>query len=469
MKNDRAEYQQSELDVIEGVSHFTLLNRYKTKVQCTIYPCVNNVSNTIIVYAHGANGCRLDGLFDTLQFAQASNVALCLFDFTGCGMSDGVYSTFGLLYERYDVDCVVRHCVEQLGYEQVLLWGRSIGAVASILYASENPERVAGLILDSPYHNLIEVLQYNVRTRAESIEQMIGTTVVDKKLIQLLRKEVMKVFPELDIAVNIVEKAAEHCTIPALFLHGELDTVIPPEQSLQLFNRFGSSSRRYRTFAGGHNSTRTADFFDPVAEFLNSLFAQETAARRFNSCDGFTFTCKPYVWDEYKVDPASPRSADVSLKTRMVLSPFSVIMQVRTQCVNLVEPFTGTRLYSYPLYSFNSFEAVDDSIIRFSIENESNSHVLWCNGNSMEIVAKVLEAKSTLEQTRFDKLTPVEIDDNLLAFMRELRMDCNFDPQSLKTGLVKMLKTRFDIDRSSEEMSEWFDGLLLRMYQEETV
>ena len=44
---------------------------------------------------HGNSGCRMESLL-LLQFLIPAGFALCSFDFSGCGLSDGEYVTLGL-------------------------------------------------------------------------------------------------------------------------------------------------------------------------------------------------------------------------------------------------------------------------------------------------------------------------------------------------------------------------------------
>lgn len=55
---------------------------------------------------------------------------VCAFDFSGSGRSEGTMTTYGI-YEKEDVRAVLES-VER-SYEHVVLWGRSMGAVAVVL------------------------------------------------------------------------------------------------------------------------------------------------------------------------------------------------------------------------------------------------------------------------------------------------------------------------------------------------
>lgn len=54
------------------------------------------------------------------------------FDFSGSGKSEGDITTYGI-YEKDDVVTVLKHIEQKMQYDHLILWGRSMGAVASVL------------------------------------------------------------------------------------------------------------------------------------------------------------------------------------------------------------------------------------------------------------------------------------------------------------------------------------------------
>jgi alpha-beta hydrolase superfamily lysophospholipase len=93
---------------------------------------------------------------------------LCIFDFAGYGNSEGETVSLGCR-EIWDIECIIQHLREHYNQYQFILWGRSMGAVAALLYLSTkamlaaskekvegmSPElRVVGGIYDSPFYSL---------------------------------------------------------------------------------------------------------------------------------------------------------------------------------------------------------------------------------------------------------------------------------------------------------------------------
>jgi hypothetical protein len=104
---------------------------------------------------------------------------------------------------------VFRFIVDELrvAYEQIFLFGRSIGSGPATYLASTFP--VGGLILVAAFASINEV----IRSLAGSI---IARAFVER-------------FPNISLIGNV--------SCPTLFIHGEKDSLVPPEQSVALFKQ----------------------------------------------------------------------------------------------------------------------------------------------------------------------------------------------------------------------------------------
>lgn len=76
--------------------------------------------------------------------------SVCLFDYTGYGYSEGVYSTLGAK-EQSDLEAVIDTIRHKYSVGQIFVWGRSMGAVSALLLAIRNPLMISGLVIDSPF------------------------------------------------------------------------------------------------------------------------------------------------------------------------------------------------------------------------------------------------------------------------------------------------------------------------------
>lgn len=117
-----------------------------------------------VIYCHGNSGSRLDAS-QLLDYILPLGISLFCFDFAGTGRSDGEYISLGW-HERDDVKAVIEYLRRSGKVSLIGLWGRSMGAVTSILYTERDPF-IAGMVLDSPFASLkelaIELGRENVR------------------------------------------------------------------------------------------------------------------------------------------------------------------------------------------------------------------------------------------------------------------------------------------------------------------
>merc|ERR1711957_740065 len=111
----------------------------------------------LLIYLHSQTGNRVEG-YHLLQHCAKRRIALLLFDFAGCGKSEGEYVSLGY-HEKDDLEGVINHVSEGFPIGNIALWGRSMGAVTGILYAEKNASKITSMILDSPFNELSTVVK----------------------------------------------------------------------------------------------------------------------------------------------------------------------------------------------------------------------------------------------------------------------------------------------------------------------
>jgi len=104
-----------------------------------------------VIYLHGNCSSRVESL-PAVELLLPSNITLFTLDFSGCGQSEGEYISLGW-YERDDVEVVVDYLRNTSKVSAIGLWGRSMGAVTSLMHGDRDPT-IAGMVLDSPFSEL---------------------------------------------------------------------------------------------------------------------------------------------------------------------------------------------------------------------------------------------------------------------------------------------------------------------------
>ncbi|EGG21210.1 alpha/beta hydrolase fold-1 domain-containing protein [Cavenderia fasciculata] len=230
-------------------SHFTPSDYHKSEKQI---PCV--------IYCHGNSGCRLDSI-ECLKALLPHRISVVAFDFSGSGLSEGEYVSLGH-FEKMDVKTVVEHLRKSGKISTIGLWGRSMGAVTSILYAKEDPS-IAAMVLDSPFSCLYKVAEELVLSTVQKMPKFM-ISVGLKMVRSSIKKRAHFDIKELDIV-----PVAEKVFIPSLFAHGKDDTFVRPHHSEKIFEKYQGDKNRL-LLDGDHNSDRPEFFFQSVCIFFTN-------------------------------------------------------------------------------------------------------------------------------------------------------------------------------------------------------
>lgn len=160
---------------------------------------------------HGNSSCRMESL-EVLRYLLPQNITLFCFDFAGCGLSGGEYITLGW-YERDDLAQIVNYLREKRRVSTIGLWGRSMGAVTSLLHGDRDPS-IAGMVLDSPFSNLKVLVNELAKAHTKVPGFLVSTAL---KMVA----GTIKGKANFDISKLSPIDHVNECFIPALFATGD--------------------------------------------------------------------------------------------------------------------------------------------------------------------------------------------------------------------------------------------------------
>ncbi|CAM8989840.1 unnamed protein product [Rhodiola kirilowii] len=189
-------------------------------LECSYYVPIDSLTNMplpCVVYCHGNSGSRVDANEAALVLLP-SNITVFTFDFSGSGLSDGDHVTLGW-NEKLDLKAVIDYLREDKNVSLIGLWGRSMGAVTSLMYGAEDPS-IAGMILDSPFSNLCELMTELVGPYNISVVKYGVNSFIRKMRKCILRKA------KFDILDLNTIKAAKSCYVPVLLSHAIGDNLV---------------------------------------------------------------------------------------------------------------------------------------------------------------------------------------------------------------------------------------------------
>lgn len=248
-------YQRKDLEVknsrdeVLKCSHYMPLIRPEGKP----LPCV--------IYCHGNSGCRADAS-EAAIILLPLNITVFTLDFSGSGLSGGEHVTLGW-NERDDLRAVVEYLRTDGNVSLIGLWGRSMGAVTSLMYGAEDPS-IAGMVLDSPFSDLVDLMMELVDTYKIRLPKF---TV--KFAIQYMRRAILKK-AKFDITELNTIKVAKSCFVPVLLGHAVDDDFIQPHHSDRVFEAY-MGDKNIIKFEGDHNSPRPQFYFDSISIFFNNV------------------------------------------------------------------------------------------------------------------------------------------------------------------------------------------------------
>lgn len=206
-------------------------------------------SGTVIVVCHGFTGSKEGGGRAVAMAEELGKrgYATLLFDFSGCGESEGNFADVSLTSHISDVQCSVDFCRE-LGFDRVITTGRSFGGTAVICLGRAGGA-VAGVCSWAAPGALNEVF---TRLRRQ-------TTGENNDVIKLSEdedaREIKNSFLTDLNRYDVFHRASLIAPGPLLVIHGKADQVVPVENARSIYNAAGEPKRLHLVPTADHQFT----------------------------------------------------------------------------------------------------------------------------------------------------------------------------------------------------------------------
>eukprot|EP00850_Spirogloea_muscicola_P018871 SM000177S03204 [mRNA] locus=s177:210935:220262:- [translate_table: standard] len=282
-------YQRLDFELKNDRGHTLKCSHYSpvstsgdSLLPCVIY-CHGNSGHSLLIYHLldfvDVSGCRADAN-EAAIILLPSNITVLALDFAGSGLSDGEYVSLGC-FEMEDLATVIKHLREEGRTSLIGLWGRSMGAVTSLLYVATDPT-VAGVVMDSPFSRLSGLMLELVDLYKIPLPKF---TV--KMAVQYMRS-IIKKKAHFDITALDAIAAASKCFVPALFGHAEDDDFILPHHSDDICAVYAGDKNLIK-FEGDHNSVRPSFYYDSIAIFFHNVLCPPPAPGVVDDTDDHSF------------------------------------------------------------------------------------------------------------------------------------------------------------------------------------
>lgn len=216
-------HEELHVKTIDGIK--IALNHYKR----------NN--KEVLIIANGWTMCKESKFTSEMAKEFAKIFDVISFDFRGHGKSSGLY-TF-THKEPNDLKSVISYAKKY--YKEIYLIGFSLGGAISVITASE--EILDRLIIVSAPHSFPRIKSFKwvidfIKNRIRKYEFKKWATLRPSLIIK------KKIRP-----IDVVHKISA----PTLFIAGDLDTIIPPEDTKSLFDK-ALCEKRFELFENCHHA-----------------------------------------------------------------------------------------------------------------------------------------------------------------------------------------------------------------------
>ena len=246
-------YQRKDYDLISSQGYVM-----KCSFVEPLESCRPSLEMPVVLYLHGNSSSRLEGL-NNIEVLLKHNINLFVVDFPGCGLSEGEYISLGY-HEKDDVKILVDFIENLPGVSKIGLWGRSMGAATTLLYAYKDP-RISAICVDSPFEKFKKLAEELVAKQINLPKFIIDGAL---KIVQ----GTIKSKNGLDIyKLKPIEHVANTFQ-PALFIHAINDELINVEHGINLFNNYGGPKSLKCCDKGGHNTKRPKIIKNEIGQFF---------------------------------------------------------------------------------------------------------------------------------------------------------------------------------------------------------
>ena len=274
---------------------------YDEEREYTYLPCV--------IYLHGNSSSRCE-VIPNLKYLLPLNITVFAFDFAACGHSEGEYISLGW-YEIFDVKCVINYLRKSNKVSAIGLWGRSMGAVTSIMYAEKDPT-IGGIFLDSPFFSL------NLLMDELSKEKVAFPSFLVKQVL-IKVKETVKEKAKFNIDDINTEKFCKKCFVPSFFCHGKDDNFVRVHHCEDLYKIY-PGEKNILIVEGDHNDIRPDELNEKAAEF----FYYALKCKYIKEMNDYNFGYKLIIndWNNPKFRTPTGNEKNINNKNKDINKPF---------------------------------------------------------------------------------------------------------------------------------------------------
>jgi pimeloyl-ACP methyl ester carboxylesterase len=241
---------------------YNLLSSMGYIMKCSlIEPDISNRpkdSMPLVLYLHGNGSSRVEGIH-MIEELLKRDINIFLFDFPGCGLSEGDYISLGY-HEKDDVGIIIDFIETLPGVGNIGIWGRSMGASTALLYAHKD-QRIKAICFDSPFADFRKLAKELAVNHFNYPNFLIDT------ILNFLMKKIKK---KNGLDINLLKpiETAKETFQPGMFIHAENDKLIGVKHTLEIYEQYLGPKCVYILEKGGHNTKRPDNLIKKIGKFF---------------------------------------------------------------------------------------------------------------------------------------------------------------------------------------------------------
>ena len=227
---------------------------------------VDHSTSYTIIYLHSHGGCRVEG-YHLLRVCGSHQISLCLFDYSGAGLSDGDYLSMGI-HEKEDTVTLLDFLRTEYSTQHFVVWGRSMGA-STALQGFPMFKGVFALVLDSPFATVNSVY----RNAAKQFMSMPG--IIIDLVFNYATSEIIDRYG-FDVSAIRPYDNGRLINVPTVLIGTKEDKITDFEDLLDLYHvlRLPSSQKIILECPGKHNDDRNIQTITQAVDFVTKIFRQ---------------------------------------------------------------------------------------------------------------------------------------------------------------------------------------------------
>jgi pimeloyl-ACP methyl ester carboxylesterase len=197
-----------------------------------------------LLYLHGS-ALNIEANIVHAQRYRKLGLSVLLVSYRGYGKSDGTFPAEASLYD--DAEAAFNYLIAQknASAESIVIYGHSLGGAVAIHLALNHPD-AAGLIVEATFTSIVDMANLNPKYKFLPIALIVNQRFESRKKVQRLQ-------------------------LPVLYLHGTLDSLVPPQMSRALYERTRAPKQIKLIPGGGHNNSAAVGgehYLQAVRSFL---------------------------------------------------------------------------------------------------------------------------------------------------------------------------------------------------------